>query len=76
MLLNKVDEANIRAIVQSQGFEAVKRVAQILMDEWTRELPFGDDQFLYLKSSLERDGKLMGTSRFIKELEKIAHNKP
>ena len=74
MILNKLDKSDLQSIVRSRGFEAMKRVADDLIRRWTNELPTGDQQFEYLKSSLMRDGKLAGLSQFLHELEKHALN--
>lgn len=72
MLFSKQDQSEIKVIIQSKGFEAVKRVAEDLMRQWTSELPSANEQFLYLQQSLQRDGKLLGLSQFFKELDKIS----
>lgn len=71
--MNKTDIAFIKNFVQSREFEILQRVGSMMNDEWKKEVATGETEFQYLKSSLERDGKILGIASYLKRLTEIAN---
>lgn len=54
-------------------YSVLQRLGCDMIEEYYKDLPSGDTEFLYLKNSLERDGKIIGIDRFLKRIEEIAN---
>ena len=69
-----IDQPTLEALWRSKTWPVLRALAKEMSERWFREQPVGD-QWEYLKSSLERDGKLLGVGQFLEEIEKRA-NRP
>ena len=72
-MISQLDQSKLKALWRGDAHNILQRIAQDMVESWHRELPTGDTEFQYLKSSLERDGKIMGVDQFLKKLEEIAN---
>lgn len=65
-----MDKAKLANLVMSDTFRVLRQLAEDMICQWQKELGSGSSEFEYLKSCLERDGKIQGVDSFLKEVEK------
>ena len=68
-VMTKNDQAVLASLARSREFEALRRLAEEMIHEWKMELPSGETEFQYIKSSLEKDGKILGIDALFKRID-------
>ena len=66
------DKTLLKNFVTSREYGEVTRLAEILVKKWETERIIGNTEFEYLKASFERDGRIEGVDRLLKEINKLA----
>ena len=66
------DRAILKGFAVSRELDAVKRLAEDMVKNWMSQIATGNNEFEYLKSSLERDGKVQGIKALLREIDLIA----
>ncbi len=59
----------LKLLASSDTFEVLNDLATEMTFNWTTQRPAGQTEFEYLKSCLERDGKIDGVKAFLREIE-------
>ncbi len=67
--MTKLDRGILKNLVVSREFEVLKRLSEEMVAMWTGQISTGNNEFEYLRSSFERDGKILGLRALIKEIE-------
>lgn len=69
-MITPIDKAKLANLVQSDTFRVLRQLVEDMIGQWQKELGSGISEFEYLKSCLERDGKIQGVDSFLKEVER------
>lgn len=69
-MITPLDKAKLSNLVMSDTFRVLRQLAEDMISRWQKELGSGSSEFEYLKSCLERDGKIQGVDSFLKEVER------
>lgn len=68
------DKSALKLLWKGREWDALCRLSDQLTEMWQKQVATGETEFEYLKNSLERDGKILGVSQFLKEIERIANS--
>lgn len=71
-MMSKQDKSILKTLVSSNAFNAMNRLADEMILNWSGTVS-EDDQFKYLKASFERDGKQMGVRMFLQQIEQFTN---
>jgi len=69
-MLTQRDKSQLANLAKSDTFRVLQQLASDMIDNFHKEIGTGETEFQYLKSSLERDGKILGIDLFLKGIEK------
>lgn len=69
-MLTPRDRAQLANLVRGDLFRVLRQLADDLIEEWRKQTGSGTSEFEYLRTSLERDGKMLGVDLFLKEAER------
>lgn len=69
--MTKQDKSLLMNLYRSNGFEALQRLAQDIIEELHRQSTIGNTEFEYLRNNIEREGKILGIDLLLKQIEKI-----
>lgn len=71
--MNKQDASLLHQLSIGREYEAMRRLADDMIANWTNQVSTGETEFQYLKNALERDGKIMGLRALLNEIERISN---
>lgn len=69
-MMTAYEKSILANLVRSKDYPVLRKLADELFLQWSKDRPTGETEFAYLKSSLSRDYQKEGIILFFQEIER------